>query len=915
MGPERYRQIGRLYHAALEREPGQRSAFLKEACVGDEDLRREVESLLAQDDGSDGFLEAPALEVAARALAHDGTEANNTTGTAALLAGRTISRYRLLEKLGEGGMGVVYKAEDTRLGRLVAMKFLNPPAPSPSQGEIAKPLRHDPQALERFEREARAASGLSHPNICVVHDVGEHEGQPFIVMELLEGRTLKRVIEAGPLKLEPLLDLAIQIADALDAAHSRGIIHRDIKPANIFVTTRGQAKVLDFGLAKLAHRTGGAAVAVDRLTPGSLGQDARSPDAPTASSDAANLTTPGMAMGTVSYMSPEQARGEELDARSDLFSFGVVLYEMATGQQAFGGATIAAAFAALLTRPPVAPHDHNHDLSPELERIINKALEKDREMRYQHASDIRADLQRLKRDSGQTKASAAISGLAEPEKAFLPVHRARQWAAIGASVVALAAVLLVVWFLASKARAKPINSLAVLPFANASGDPDAEYLSDGVADSLIDSLSQLPDLRVKSRSATFRYKGKDSDPQAVGHDLGVQAVLTGRVVERGGDLVISAELVDTRDNSHIWGERYERKLADILGVEGEIAQEISLALRLKLSGVERQRLARRYTEDTEAYQLYLRGRYFWRQLTSVGIEKSIGYFQQAIDKDPNFALAYAGLATAHALSSGGSAVMKPREGMPKAKAEAMKALAIDDSLGEPHLALAMVRTFYDWDWAGAGQEFRRAIELNPEDSEAHHLYSHYFLYLGRNAESLAESKRALEIDPLSVDLAFHLAWHYHYMREDDRAMEQARKALELDPNSSQTHLQLALAYEGKRMFPQAIAEYHRVRALSPESVLGLADLGYVYAISGQRAEARKILGQLLELSKRQYIPETSMAVVYQGLGQGDLAFEWLEKAWEEHAPGACLLKVDPRYDSLRSDPRFQDLLRRMNFPT
>jgi TolB-like protein/Tfp pilus assembly protein PilF len=623
-----------------------------------------------------------------------------------------------------------------------------------------------------------------------------------------------------------------------------------------------------------------------------------------------------MAVGTFEYMSPEQVRAEELDARTDLFSFGLVLYEMATGRRAFAGDSPGTIFDAILHKAPTSAVRLNPDCPAELERIINKAIEKDREMRYQHASDIRADLQRLKRDSSQATASvAAIPGLALPEKTISPAPRVRRWTALGVGVVALAAVLAVVWLLVSKARVKPINSVAVLPFVNASGNPDAEYLSDGVAESLIDSLSQLPNLRVKSRSATFRYKGKDSDPQAVGHDLGVQAVLTGRVVERGGDLVISTELVDARDNSHLWGEHYERKLADILGVEGEIAQEISRALRLKLSGVERQRLTRRYTENTEAYQLYLRGRYLWRQLTRGGIEKSIGFFQQAIDKDPNFGLAYAGLATAHALSSGGGGVMKPEEGMPKAKAEAMKALAIDDSLGEAHLALAMVRTFYDWDWAGAGQEFQRAIELNPEDSEAHHLYSHYFLYLGRTAESLAESKRALELDPLSVDLAFHLAWHYHYMREDDQAVEQARKALELDPNSSQAHLQLALAYEGKRMFPQAIAEYQKVRALSPESVLGLPELGYVYAISGQRAEARKILDQLLGLSKRQYIPETSMAVIYQGLGQRDRTFEWLEKAWEGHAPGACLLKVDPRYDSLRADPRFQDLLRRMNFPT
>jgi len=861
--------------------------------------------------------------------------------------GKTLSHYRILENLGGGGMGVVYKAEDTRLGRLVALKFLvGAGIAPPTVGAIHEAPLRDATALERFKREAQAASALNHPNICTVYDIDEYEGQPFIVMEYLQGQTLKqRLVAAGlprhvedggmkpPLQIDTLLDLAIQIADALDAAHQKGIVHRDIKPANIFVIPRGgtaQAKILDFGLAKLIPASKAEmlrGVYPERTEwaqhdrPGvtlSASEGSRGQDLPTASIDGAHLTRPGVAMGTIAYMSPEQARGEELDARTDLFSFGAVLYEMATCRPAFPGEATAVIFNAILSGQPLPLSRLNPELPPPLEEIVNKALEKDRNLRYQHAADMRADLQRLKRDSDSGRSAAVAAAGARPKGVGAiresPLQRRRWLALAGVTVVALAALLSVVWHFRSEGRVKTIEAVAVLPFANTSGNPDADYLGDGVAESLIDSLSQLPNLRVKSRSATFRYKGKESDLQAVGRELGVQAVLTGRVVQRGGDLVISAELVDARDNSHIWGEQYERKLADILTVEGEIAREISRALRLKLSGEQQKRLARHYTENTEAYQLYLKGRFFWRQFTRSGIEKSIGFFQQALDKDPNFALAYAGLAGAYALSSAGGGVVPPRYSMPRAEAAAMRALEIDDSLGEAHLALAIVRTFYDWDWAGGGQEFQRAIELNPEDAEAHHLYSHYFLFLGRTAESLRESRRALELDPLSPDLTFHLAWHYHFMRQDDLALEQARKALELDPNSSQAHLQLAYAYEGKGMLSQAIAELQKVRALSPQSTFGLADLAYVSALSGRRTEARKILDELIQLSKQGYIPETSVAVVYLGLGEKNRSLDWLEKAYANHAPGVSVLKVDRRYDSLRSDPRFQDLLRRMNFP-
>jgi serine/threonine-protein kinase len=754
------------------------------------------------------------------------------------MIGKTISHYKILEKLGEGGMGVVYKAEDTRLKREVAIKFL------PRQ------IAASDEERERFKIEAQAAAALNHPNIATIHAIEEIDGEMFIVMEYVDGQNLQKMIEmrgGSPLPIDEAIDYASQIAAGLQAAHEKGTVHRDIKPANIMLTSKGQVKITDFGLAKMAR--------------------------------VSSLTKAGMTLGTAAFMSPEQARGEELDHRTDIWALGVVIYQMLTGELPFKGLYEAALLYSILNEAPAPVTKRNAVIPAEIAAVVEKALQKNPGERFQNVGEL---LAALKMPAFQTATKTSLTSGGQSRFVALP-----------------------------PAKTETIPAMVVLPFVDMSPQQDQEYFCDGMAEELINALTQIEGWRVVSRTSAFQFKGQAQDIRKIGEQLNVDTVLEGSVRKAGNRLRITAQLINVADGFQIWSEKYDRELDDVFAIQDEIAGAIVKKLKIKLTGEQESQLVKRYTENLEAYNLYLQARFHLNKRTEESLQKGVAYCEQAIALDPEYALAYAGLADGFALL-GFQGFLSPKEAMPKAKAAAEQALAIDDALAEAHTSLGCIRVIYERNWPEAAKEFNRALELNPNSSSAHYWHAlWYLLPTGQFDLCLAEIQKAQELDPLSLVLNAGIGWQYYFARDFDRAIAALQKTLELDKDFLFAHDVLGQAYAQKGMHEQAIAEIEKAVALSNRRTLSLGALGHAYALAGKRDEAQKILDELLALAQQKYVSSYDIALVYTGLGEKEQALEWLEKAFEEHNGWLVFLNVEPQFDGLRSEARFTALLKRM----
>ena len=770
-------------------------------------------------------------------------------------------RYQVIEELGKGGMGKVYKVLDTKIKEKIALKLIRP--------EVAS----SKECIERFSNELKLARRIGHRNVCRMFDIGEDKGTYFITMEYVPGQDLKHLIrQSKQLAIGTTIAIAKQVCQGLGEAHRLGIIHRDLKPSNIFIDHEGNARIMDFGIAY--------------------------------SRQAKRITGDGIMIGTPEYMSPEQVEGKEVDQRSDIYSLGTILYEMVTGRAPFEGDTpftIGMKHKGEIARNP---KELNAQLPDDLSRLILRCLEKDRGKRFQSADDVLSELTKI--EDGLTTTAKALGSKKTKPRGIPTFARRKSLVLAGFLLLLIAAV----YFIVQRGRGA-IDSLAVLYFESATVSPEIRELGDGITESLINKLQDLPSLnKVIASSSVARYKGQQIDPKQVGAELGVNAIITGKIRKTSTGVNINVELVKTEDGSLIWSRPYEQGLGNVFSLQEDIARGISEKLGLNISKQEKERLAKRPTENADAYQAYLKGRYYWDKRTKEGLLKGLEYFQKAIDADPGYALAYSGLADSYILL-GRYSFLPPHEAMPKGRAAALKALAIDDAVGEAHNSLAFEMRYYEWDWAGSEREHKRAIELSPNYATAHHWYALFLSVLGRHEEALVEMRRAQELDPLSLIINTNVAWCHHFARRYDEAIDQFKKTLEMDVNYALAHSRLGDTYVQKRMYREAISELGKAASLSPQSTEILAHLGYAYGISGNTEEAGKILNTLVDESAKSFVSQYDLALVLLALGQKDKALDHMEQAYEQRASYLTIVNVDPCLDRLHSEPRFKALLAKL----